>query len=458
MNQSATHFELRHYVTQLTLALAFLLALNTNAFGFQADEEDPAPSTKAEQKQDDGDSDDDDLDFLKIGSPAPALDLDYWPTDNNGLLPAVKKFESGKIYVVNFFAIDNDYSVGRLESIVELQKKYSDDPVQIVCVSVGKLGRNAAKTIRDDTEEFLDTEVKSKGKDDQTYLDLLNPTSSAVDSNRKTMTNYMARSGILTAWTFIVGKSGKLEWLGPPTDVADPLAQVVKGKWDRKAFAKEIEPKQNQQIRRTKANALFAKWIVKANKNKPGDAPGIEAIQELLETLGEGAKDPANKAFRTRIEYTRMSLMMRLYAGQADIDDLKSDLIESMQSFTKLSQDDINSELNDSAWAVYEMYEAGLIEKDAEILKVAAVMAEKALKFRPKSGAVNDTVAHFAYLVEGDLDRAIKLQKRAVKNSADTRSEELEGFLTFLKKEQATGKKKSLQKKDDEEAPEESDF
>ena len=192
--------------------------------------------------------------------------------------------------------------------------------------------------------------------------------------------------------------------------------------------------------------------IVKANKNKPQSAPSIEALEELLVTLGEGAKDPDNKEFRSRIEYTRMSLMMRLYAGQADIDDLESDLIESMKSFTKLSLDDFNSELNDSAWLVYEMYEAGRIEKDAEILKVAAVMAEKALEFRPKSGAVNDTVAHFAYLVDGDLDRAIKLQKLAVKNSADTRADELEEFLKFLKKEQATGKKKSLQKKDGEES------
>ena len=452
MNQSATHSELHRYVIQLALALICLLGLNAISFGFQADEKDPAPAA-AEQKEDGDESKDDDKAkdeapaFLKIGSPAPALNLDYWPTDNNGLLPAVKKFEAGKIYVVNFFAIDNEYSVGKLESMVELQKKYSDDPVQIVCVSIG--GRDA-------TEEFLDTDVK--GKDNQTYLDLLNPISSAVDSTGKTTIDYMTRSGMLTAWTFIVGKTGKLEWLGPPTDVAEPLAKVVKGKWDRKAFAKEIEPKQNQQIRRAKANEMFAKWIVKANKNKPGEVPGIERFNELLGTLREGAKDPANKAFRTRIEYTRMSLMLRLYAGQADIENLESDLMEAMKSFTKLSLDDLNSELNNSAWSVYEMYEAGRIEKDAEILKVAKTMAEKALEFRPKSGAVNDTMAHFAYLIDGDLDRAIELQERAIENSGDTQSDELEAFLKFLKKEQATGKKKSLQKKDDEEAAEESDF
>ena len=448
MNQSATHSELHRYMTQLVLALVCLLALNTNAFGFQADEKDPAPSA-TEQKKDDDESEDEEPELLKIGGPAPALDLDYWPTDNNGLLPAVKKFESGKIYVVNFFAINNEYSVGKLDSMVKLQKKFSDDPVQIICISIGG---------RDETEEFLDKEVEGKDKDGQTYLDLLNPVSSAVDSNGKTVINYMARSGFPTAWTFIVGKTGKLEWLGPPTEVAEPLAKVVKGKWDRKAFAKEIEPKQNQQIRRSKNEKLFAEWLKKVEK--PEGVRGVEALKELLALLRKGAKDPSNKAFRVRIEYERMTLMMLLYTRQADVEHLESDLMEAMESFTKLSQDDLNSELNNNAWAIYEVYETGRIEKDAEILKVAKRMAEKALKFRPKSGAINDTMAHFAYLVDGDLDRAIKLQKIAIENSGDTQADELEAFLKFLKKEQATGKKKSLQKKDDEdgEAEEESDF
>ena len=155
-----------------------------------------------------------------------------------------------------------------------------------------------------------------------------------------------------------------------------------------------------------------------------------------------------------------MSLMMLLYKGRADVENLESDLMETMESFTKLSQDDLNSELNNNAWSVYEVYETGRIKKDAEILKVAKRMAEKALKFHPKSGAVNDTMAHFAYLLDGDLERAIKLQKIAIENSGDTQADELEKFLKFLEKEQATGKKKSLQKKDDEddEAEEESDF
>ena len=452
VNHSANRPAFHLYVAQLALALSCLLALSTNVMGFQADKED-GPKTKqkestqkkSDDKADDESEEEDKPNFLKIGDDAPALDFEYWPTDNNGLLPAVKKFESGKTYVLNFFQPDNAYSVGNLKSMVELQSKYSDKPVQVICV---------CSSTRDAADEFLDSEVKDKKDSDAgTYIDLLNSVSTAVDSKQSATVAYMARSGILTAWTFIVGPTGKVEWLGRPSDVKKPLAQIVTGKWDRKAFAEKIEPQQSQIFQRLKIDRLFAEWMVKATKGKRINAT------ELLDQFAEGAKDPANKEFRIRIEGTRMALMLRALAAGADIDDLEADLPQVMRNVTKLSKDDSDSDLNDSAWQVYEMYEAGTIDKDSELMSAAAEMAEKALKFRPKSGAVNDTVAHFVYLLDGDLDRAIKLQKFAIKNSADTQLEELEDFLKFLKKEKATGEKKSLQKQGgDQDDEEDSDF
>lgn len=188
------------------------------------------------------------------------------------------------------------------------------------------------------------------------------------------------------------------------------------------------------------------------DKNNQWDA------ESLLEHLAQGAKDPANKAFRTRIELTRVSMMLRAYANKIEIENLETDLAAAIRSFTKHSKDDLNSELNDTAWEVYEMYEAGLAEKESVVMEAAKEMAEKALKFRPESGAVNDTVAHFAYLVDGDIDRAIKLQELAVKNSGDTQGDSLQKFLDFLKNEKATGEKKSLQKNGDNEGSDDSDF
>lgn len=444
MNHSANHPAFHLYVIQLALATSCLLALSTNVSGFQADTKDSPQAEQTEedaQKEEDGEKEqaeeDNKPDFLKIGSTAPVLSMEYWPTDNNGLLPPVKKFEPGKTYVLNFFQPDNAYSVGNLKSMVELQSKYTGKPVQVVCICVSD---------RDETDEFLDKKIEDEKVDAETYIDLLNPISTAVDSEQTATRSYMARSGILTAWTFIVGPTGKVEWLGRPTDVAKPLAQIANGKWDRKKFAKEIEPKQTQLVRRLETDKLFAQWMVKISRGKRLDLP------TLLEKFAEGAKDPANKDFRIRIETTRMKLMLTAYAAEAEIDDLETNLLEAMRSVTELSLDDSLSDLNDSAWQVYELYEAGGVEKNSELMKTAYEMAEKALEFSPNSGAVNDTVAHFVYLLDGDLDRAIKLQKFAIKNSADTQLEELDDFLKFLKKEKATGKKKSLQKQGGDQA------
>ena len=444
MTQPANHSENRRYAIRTLLALSallILLASTANVMGLQADAKKPSST---EQQDDGGELKEEKLpEFLKIGSPAPALDLDYWPTDNNGLLPPVKKFEPNRVYVINFFTVDNEYSVSNLKSMVALQKKHADDGVQIICISSSE---------REKTDEFLDGKVK---KSDETYIDLLNPISSAVDSEQTATRDYLARSGILTAWTFVVGKTGKLEWLGRPTDVAKPLAKVVSGKWDRNAFAKKIEPKQEQQYRRATASRLFGEWMFKFSKDKNNQWDA----ESLLEHLAQGAKDPANKAFRTRIELTRVSMMLRAYANKIEIENLETDLAAAIRSFTKLSKDDLNSELNDTAWEVYEMYEAGLAEKESVVMEAAKEMAEKALKFRPESGAVNDTVAHFAYLVDGDIDRAIKLQELAVKNSGDTQADSLEEFLEFLKNEKSTGEKKSLQKNGDGEGSgDDSDF
>ena len=440
MNHSANRPAFYLYLSQLALVTSCLLALSTNVMGFQVDTKDSPKSEQKESDEDQGekenDSDkDDEPDFLKIGSEAPALDLDYWPTDGNGLLPPVKKFESGKTYVLNFFQPDNAYSVSNLKSMVKLQSEYDDKPVQVVCI---------CSADREKADEFFDSDVKDKDADADTYIDLLNSVSTAVDNvedaEKSATAAYMARSGSLTAWSFIVGPTGKIEWLGRPTDVEKPLAKIVKGKWDRKKFAKTIEPQQKQLLRRLELDKLFAEWMVTIPREKRTSAEG------LLEEFAAGAKDPDNKEFRIRIEAIRMQIMLQALADDADLEGLEEDLPEIIRTVTELSKDDATSALNDNAWKVYEMYEAGQVEKDSELMKAAKEMAEKSLSFSPDSGAVNDTVAHFVYLLDGDLDRAIKLQEYAIENSADTQMEELKDFLKFLKKEKATGKKKSLQK------------
>ena len=108
---------------------------------------------------------------------------------------------------------------------------------------------------------FSTSEVKGDNEDEDTYIDLLNPISTAVDADRKATIAYILKAGIVRASTFIIGPTGKLEWLGQSTDVKKPLAQIVKGKWDRKAFAKTIVTEQTQLARRLKQQKQFNEWM-----------------------------------------------------------------------------------------------------------------------------------------------------------------------------------------------------
>ena len=57
-----------------------------------------------------------------------------------------------------------------------------------------------------------------------------------TDPDRSVKRDYMTaagESGIPVA--FLVGKTGKIEWIGRPVKIDKPLEQVVAGTWDRDA-------------------------------------------------------------------------------------------------------------------------------------------------------------------------------------------------------------------------------
>ncbi len=46
----------------------------------------------------------------------------------------------------------------------------------------------------------------------------------------------MATRQISIPMSYIVGRDGKLEWMGHPGEIEEPLKQVLDGSWDRAAF------------------------------------------------------------------------------------------------------------------------------------------------------------------------------------------------------------------------------
>lgn len=186
---------------------------------------------------------------LMVGDPAPALAIQKWVQGD-----AVKAFEPGKVYVVEFWATWCGPCVRGMPHLTELQKKYEDKGVRILGINIWD---DPAKVV-----PFLEDEVKMHGKPGKEVMQYtvgieekiegLDP--KKPDGGRMSTTWMLpaGRNGIPSA--FIVDQKGKIAWIGHPGTMDDALAQIVAGKWD---LASESKKYVTKVIGDKKAEELF---------------------------------------------------------------------------------------------------------------------------------------------------------------------------------------------------------
>ncbi|QDU56691.1 peroxiredoxin family protein [Aeoliella mucimassa] len=173
---------------------------------------------------------------LKIGSPAPPLDIEHWLSDANGKFEPVTEFEPGKVYVLEFWATWCGPCVKGIPHLAEVQSKYADQGVMVIGVSREDL---------DTVNAFLDREVRTSTDhpatdaeaNPQTYGQLTSAYCLATDPDASTHDTYFraaGQAGIPCA--FIVGKDAKIEWVGHPSKMDDVIEQVLSDSWDRDAY------------------------------------------------------------------------------------------------------------------------------------------------------------------------------------------------------------------------------
>ena len=395
------------------LKIGLLLALSTTA------------SLADAQDSDDKDSEP----KLTIGSEAPELDIEHWISDNDGLFPQVKKFESDNIYVIDFWSTQSPASIIMMHKMGEIQEKYSGKDVQIIGVSIQDV---------DTIEDFLEKESYGSGENGNpktTFADLTRSYCLTTDPDRSVWNDYFMASD--RKQTFIVGKTGLIEWIGNSASMTEPLDKIIADKWDRDEFKKKY----------IKDQAATKKALKDAEKLSRKLGPALRGVQEkvrdgeedeAVDMLADLIKDKELEQAKPLIERMRLQLMITSEHDEA---------AEALEEFVEEHKAD-GSRLNAVTWPIYELFEESGGDVDTEILKIARKGAEYAAKAEPKSGAILDTLAHYIYIVDEDLDEAIKVQKKAVEH-AGSQLDDIKPFLDELLKEKETGKKKKMKETED---------
>jgi len=141
---------------------------------------------------------------LQLGDPAPALKIAQWIKGK----PVDMKNGKGKnVYVLDFWATWCGPCRASMPHLTKLQKKYKDKGLIVVSIS-------------DENPRLLKTFVNQMGAKIEFTV--------AADQRMATTAAYMGgvRNNSIP-YTFVIDKSGRLAWHGPPFQVLDQIVELV---------------------------------------------------------------------------------------------------------------------------------------------------------------------------------------------------------------------------------------
>ena len=294
---------------------------------------------------------------LMVGDLAPELAIGEWVKGDE-----VTGFEDGKVYVVEFWATWCGPCIGGMPHVSDLQKEYKDKGVTVIGVNIWDEPANVAPFMADRGER---NGVKQTSGDE--LMQYTVAIEKKIEGEDPTRNGEMAKSWMKAAGqngipsAFIVDQKGYVAWIGHPMKMDKPLEEIVAGKWDIKAAAKDF----------SEAAGREAKQQAEAEKLN-------ELMKPVAEAFDAGKYDQA-------------------YAGMAKL--LDNEMVW-----------DNAQVLNYLAWNIVDP-DAEVANRDA---KLAVKAAERAVELtKAEDPATLDTLA-WAYYFAGDKAKAIATETKAI--------------------------------------------
>ncbi len=297
--------------------------------------------------------------YLNIGDVAPMVEPAKWLKG-----AAIPQFEKGKVYVVEFWATWCTPCKQNIPHLTELAKKFKGQ-ASILGVDVWESNDPEATSTIPKVAAF----VKSMGSKMEYNV--------AVDTGSNRVANAWLKkadeSGLPV--TFIVGKDGKVAWIGHPSKLEDVLTQVVQDKFDVESARKQraVEVEETRPLHEAMAAAKY------------------QTVLDLIDKIS--AKSPEKAG---RYAYDRLTALFHVdlpkasEEGEKVLEETKGDIgIYQMLSSIFASQKDLKPE----AYRYGRRLIDQAIEKNDRLYLFLAMGAEVDASLGDKQGAVKSQEA-----------------------------------------------------------------
>lgn len=337
---------------------------------------------------------------LGVGDPAPKLQAKAWIQGE-----PVKAFEKDKAYLVEFWATWCVPCVASIPHVNAIAGKFKDKGLVVIGQNVWENDPNLVKP-------FVE---KMSGK--MTYRIALDEKGAMAEMWLKAAD----KTGIPCA--FLVGKDGKVAWIGHPLELEEPvIEQVLAGTFNMAKAA--AEQKVSQAAAKLEAEKTTAADKVKRKK-------GADFSERLMRQLREKKWDDAET---TLSEFQSSGLLTGNKRREFD----------SLRFFIVLGKDTLDAaadwaakdceareEAPAAAYAFALLGQRNLTDHAADLALKLATHANEAAE--NKSALVLDALAR-ATFVKGDHAKAIELQQKGIALASDAKQkQELQSTLDSYK-------------------------